>query len=95
MYSVKLLYAMIVRILTRRMATASTSGSFRRDCSSFAAIAAFLRALAASAFLDGTRIVGLLFRRVSCSGLEVLNCRVRGTIHCTIFLVILFILEKI
>lgn len=60
---------------------ASTSGSFRRACSSFAAIAAFLRVLAARAFLDGTRIVGLLFRRVSCSGLEVLNCRIKGTIH--------------
>ena len=60
---------------------ASTSGSFRRACSSFAVMAAFLRALAARAFLEGMRIVGLLFRRMSCSGLEVLNCRIRG---CTV-----------
>ena len=62
---------------------ASTSGSFRRACSSFAARAAFLRALAARAFFDGMRIVGLLFRRWYCSELEVLNCRIRGAMHCT------------
>ena len=62
---------------------ASTSDSFRRACSSFAAKAAFLRALAARAFFDGTRIVDLLSRR-SCSGLEVLNCRIRGVMHYTI-----------
>lgn len=60
---------------------ASTRGNLRRACSSLAAIAAFLRALAASAFLDGMRMVGLLFRRVSCNGLEVLNCRIRGAMH--------------
>jgi len=72
-------------ILTRRTAMASTSGSFKRVCSSFAAMAAFLRALAARAFLDGTRMVDLLFRRVSCKGLEVLNCRIRGAMHCIVF----------
>ena len=64
---------------------ASTSGSFRRACSSFAAKAAFLRALAARAFFDGMRIVDLLSRRRSCSGFEVLNCRIRGAMHCTNF----------
>lgn len=59
---------------------ASTSGSLRRACSSFAAIAAFLRALAARAFLDGTRMVVFLSRRVSCNGLEVLKSR---TMHYT------------
>lgn len=62
---------------------ASTRDSFRRASSSFAAKAAFLRVLAARAFFDGTRIVDLLSRRRYCSGIEVLNCRIRGVIHCT------------
>lgn len=60
---------------------ASTRGSFRRRASSFAAAAAFLRFLAASAFFEGTRILDSM-RRDICSECEVLKSLVCEAMHC-------------
>jgi len=69
---------------TRNTAIASFSGSLRNLASSLAAMAAFLRVLAARAFFEGMRILDSGFRLIA-NVLVVLKSRACEAAHCVVF----------